>query len=80
MVHGLKLIGMFLLGGVIGLASAWPRVTPETRYFADGDSHWYHADTDCEYGSVKPYPSRRAAEEKNLNPCPKCVQQARARS
>jgi hypothetical protein len=69
----MKLTAAFIVGLSLSIAMAWPRVTPEARYFADGDHGLYHADPECGFGAVVPYASKTAAAEHDLQPCPYCV-------
>ena len=68
----MKLAAAFLIGMTVTIAIGWPRVTPEVRYFADGDSLWYHKTADNGHGAVITFRSREEAEEANLIPCPIC--------
>lgn len=65
------------IGFAVGLALAWPRVSPEIVYYEDGYRPVYHADRDCAYGHLFTFRSRRDAEAVNLTPCDKCVLQRR---
>jgi hypothetical protein len=77
----MKLIAAFAVGVSLSIALAWPRVTPEVRYFADGDHGLYHTNPECRYGAVVPFSSKTAAADHNLKPCPFCVtRQAKSRT
>jgi hypothetical protein len=66
---------MYVIGLALGIAMAWPRVTPVVVYYADPARGLYHADKDCAYSRSPTLPSRKRAEAANLNPCGKCLPQ-----
>ena len=68
----MKLAAAFVAGLVLSIAVAMPRVLPEVRYFADGDSLYYHANAECPHGAVIPLAGKKEAEWKHLEPCPFC--------
>lgn len=65
----------FVAGCVLTASLAWPRVTPEVRYYVDAKTPIYHADRDCAYGHLFTFASRQQAEGARLKPCPQCMSQ-----
>jgi len=63
-----------VFGAIVGIALAWPRVTPLVVYYADPVRGYYHGDKDCAY-SDSPTLTKAEARASKLPPCPNCLPQ-----